>query len=406
MATIRIAGRGVIPEVLSLANFTFAPTATGGAYTYLTFVPRLGTVTDRIEYVVGSAGQIVSLNFTTFNFGFYTIENLNIPLTQFNANLTNIMPLLTGGSDLIEGGSGTEFIYAGAGNDTVYGRDGDDRLYGDSGNDSLFGGTGDDFLFGGDGNDLLRGDEGVDTLDGGAGTDRAVYLNSNAGVTVSLSFGTVGSGGHAQGDVLTNIEQLQGSNFSDVLTGSSVANTIWGQNGDDQIFGLAGNDVLEGMIGNDAVFGGDGNDRIGGGDGNDGLFGDAGNDTIFGGNGNDYIDGGNGNDVLWGDAGDDNINGGAGNDFLVLGAGNDALTLGAGDDRVRFDYGNGIDTIFDFGNGQDVIDFTATNMTLGALQANSVDTSQGVLMSLGSGSILLSGLSLSQIDWNADFAFA
>jgi hypothetical protein len=73
---------------------------------------------------------------------------------------------------------------------------------------------------------------------------------------------------------------------------------------------------------------------------------------------------------------------------------------------VRFDYGNGADTIADFGNGHDVIDFTATDMTLAALQANTVQTEAGVLMTLGSGSILLSGLTLAHLDWTNDFVFA
>ena len=90
----------------------------------------------------------------------------------------------------------------------------------------------------------------------------------------------------------------------------------------------------------------------------------------------------------------------------MLGAGDDQFTLGLGDDRVRFDYGNGADIIRDFGNGNDVIDFTWTDMTRAALQANTVQTAAGVLMNLGSGSILLEGLQLSQIDWAGDFVFA
>jgi Ca2+-binding RTX toxin-like protein len=90
----------------------------------------------------------------------------------------------------------------------------------------------------------------------------------------------------------------------------------------------------------------------------------------------------------------------------VLGAGNDEFTLGLGDDRVRFDYGNGADTIRDFGVGNDILDFTYTDMTRAALQANTIQTGAGVLMTLGSGTILLEGLQLSQIDWAGDFVFA
>ena len=40
------------------------------------------------------------------------------------------------------------------------------------------------------------------------------------------------------------------------------------------------------------------------------------------------------------------------------------------------------------------------------LQANAVQTTQGVLLHVGSDSILLSGLHLSQLEWNSDFVFA
>ena len=45
-------------------------------------------------------------------------------------------------------------------------------------------------------------------------------------------------------------------------------------------------------------------------------------------------------------------------------------------------------------------------VALAVLQANAVETGAGVLLNLGSGSILLSGLQLWQIEWNSDFVFA
>jgi Ca2+-binding RTX toxin-like protein len=299
------------------------------------------------------------------------------------------------------GGSGNDSIVGDAGANVLTGLAGNDTLSGLAGNDALYGGVGNDTLLGGLGNDILRGDAGADIINGGDGIDRADYTTSTVGVTVNLTNGTA-----SDGDMLIGIENVYGSGLNDVIIGSALANVLYGYNGDDQLFGLAGNDNLQGLIGNDALFGGDGNDVLSGGEGNDGLFGDAGNDTLYGGNGNDYLSGSDGNDVIWGDAGNDQIDAGAGNDFVVLGAGDDIFTLGAGDDRIRFDYGNGIDTIRDFGNGADILDFTATNMTLAALQANTVETSQGVLMNLGSGSILLEGLHLWQLEWNSDFVFA
>jgi Ca2+-binding RTX toxin-like protein len=301
--------------------------------------------------------------------------------------------------------SSIENAVGGTQGDTLVGSSANNRLSGGGGSDALTGYDGDDVLLGGGGNDRLAGDFGADTLDGGAGTDVANYAKSIAGVEVNLATG-FGYGGYAAGDRLSNIENVIGSNYNDILIGSSSANQISGGLGNDNLYGGAGNDLLDASKGDDAVFGGDGTDTLLGGDGNDGLFGEAGDDVVYAGNGNDYIEGGAGNDVLWGEAGNDNVLGGAGDDFFVLGAGDDNFTLGTGADLVRFDFGNGDDTLTDFGNGNDAVDFTWTNVTLAQLQANTTETSAGVLIELGTGSILLAGLNLSQIDWSSDFVFA
>jgi Ca2+-binding RTX toxin-like protein len=294
-----------------------------------------------------------------------------------------------------------ENITGGSGNDQLAGNTGANVLSGGDGSDGLYGGAGIDTLNGDGGNDFLNGGLGADFIYGGAGTDRAEYTGASAGVTVNLTSGTA-----SDGDVLSGIEDLYGSSFNDVLYGSAGANVLYGSSGNDQLLGLLGNDKLYGQTGDDALFCGEGNDIAGGGDGNDGLFGEEGDDALYGGIGNDYLSGGIGNDVIWGEAGDDQIDAGAGNDFVVLGAGSDDFTLGLGDDRVRFDYGNGADTIRDFGVGNDILDFTYTDMTRAVLQANTIQTAAGVLMTLGSGTILLEGLTLAQIDWVGDFAFA
>ena len=289
----------------------------------------------------------------------------------------------------------------GNGNDRLEGDTQGNILSGNAGNDLLEGNDGADSLLGGDGDDTLDGGAGADWLDGGAGIDLADYGGSSIGVVVNLYNGTA-----SDGDTLTGIENVTGSSHNDVLIGSNGANVLSGGLGDDQIFAMDGNDTLHGFDGNDVLDGSRGDDIVGGGAGNDGVFGGAGNDQLYGGGGNDYISGGGGNDVIWGEDGDDQVFAGDGDDFVVLGTGNDDFWLGAGDDRIRFDYGNGADTIRDFGNGHDVLDFTATDMTLAALQANTIETSAGVLMFLGSGTVLLEGLHLWQLEWDSDFAFA
>ncbi|MDR6289130.1 Ca2+-binding RTX toxin-like protein [Inquilinus ginsengisoli] len=201
-----------------------------------------------------------------------------------------------------------------------------DHLYGDADANVLAGGAGDDTLHGG---------AGADVLDGGDGSDFANYQGSAAAVTLDLLAGTV-SGGDAQGDVLTSIENLYGSSFDDQLTGDNGRNVIGGELGDDTIIGHGGDDALNGEAGNDALDGGDGNDRLVGGAGIDTIHGGIGNDSIDAGADNDIVFGDAGNDGLYGGAGDDQIDGGDGNDVLEGAAGADALTGGVGIDTASY----------------------------------------------------------------------
>ncbi|NMJ43293.1 hypothetical protein GWK16_18740 [Roseomonas sp. JC162] len=266
-----------------------------------------------------------------------------------------------------DGLAGNDTLAGNIGNDTLLGNDGNDYIGGLTGNDSLLGGAGNDTLVGGDGNDTLAGGPGADSLVGGNNTDFVDYSTSSAGVNVNLATGA-GTGGDAQGDTLSGIEGIIGSNQNDTLTGSTNADTILAGGGNDSVSlsdgndyadGEAGNDTLLGEVGNDTLVGGYGADSILGGFGDDRIIGDDGtNDTL---GGNDYIDGGAGNDTLFGNAGNDTLIGGlgtnrltgnAGDDSLVGGPGDDLLQGGAGNDTIRA--GTGVNTI-EGGTGNDLI---------------------------------------------------
>ncbi len=147
------------------------------------------------------------------------------------------------------------------GNDTITavvpgtwrGFGGDDRITGTAFADILAGDAGKDDLRGGAGNDVLRGGAGADTLDGGAGIDTASYFESSVGIAVSLVTGK-GAGGEAQGDVLTGIETLSGSQGNDGLEGNAGANTLQGWGGNDALVGGAGKDILTGGAGADRFY--------------------------------------------------------------------------------------------------------------------------------------------------------
>ncbi|MFJ3059049.1 beta strand repeat-containing protein, partial [Herbaspirillum sp. NPDC087042] len=117
-------------------------------------------------------------------------------------------------------------VHAGNGGVTVYGSNANDLLYGGTGNDTLIGGTGNTFFMGGAGADHIIG--GVNST--GTNVNTASYATSSAGVTVNLVTG-LGTGGDAQGDVLSNIQNLQGSAYDDTFVANAAVNRFDGGSG-------------------------------------------------------------------------------------------------------------------------------------------------------------------------------
>jgi len=330
-----------------------------------------------------------------------------------------------GGSDIIQGMDGDDYLRGDDDADTIEGGEGDDRLEGNGGDDTLIGGAGRDdlrggdgvdTLIGGDGQDKLHGGAGADIIDGGMGADELDYLESDEAVYVNLATRQL-VGGHAEGDTFTNIENLTGSDFSDVLIGDGQDNIMNGEKGDDIIHGGEGDDVL---------FGADGDDQ---------LYGEDGDDTLLGYNGAEYIDGGSGtdtvtyehpyltegvhvdllqgrgfagaaagdvyvsienirgtdqSDILIGDDNDNIIEGRGGTDILRGEGGNDVLYGGEGSDQLIGGSGNdrfiisphqvGTVIIHDFNPAEDTLDYslftqeitTSTSIDIAALGADTI----------------------------------
>ena len=257
-----------------------------------------------------------------------------------------------GGDDVLEGGAGADRLLGGAGVDTVSYAGSDLGVTVNLGQGTVAGGhaegdaiTDIENVIGSEYDDFLAGDDGANRLDGGAGLDTVDYWDSDEAVTVDLEEGT-GEGGHAEGDVITNIEVIIGSEYGDFLVGDDSINYL---------IGNAGNDELRGGSGDDWLQGDDGNDRLSGGGGGDWLQGNAGDDRLSGGSDNDVLEGGAGDDLLLGDDGDDLLLGDDGNDQLEGGGGDDTLWGGASDDRLSG--GSGSDTLW----GDDGADFLQGN---------------------------------------------
>ena len=319
------------------------------------------------------------------------------------------------GTDTITGGVTVSLLLQGAAQNTGQGMDtlsGVEALSGTPFNDSLTGDNninwlvasdfdgagGDDQLYGLGGNDLLEVAGGNHIIDGGTDVDTLSFNGlgyTTGAVSVSLALQgapqTTGIGSMT----ISNVENLSGSTFDDILTGDGNANGLYGAAGNDTLVGGAGDDLLYGdgsvraydltgpisptffadvatlgeVSGNDTLEGGLGNDFLDGGagidtasyanasgsvtvslgtvvgtsqgaDGNDQLrnieniLGSAFNDRLTGNNADNMLDGGAGHDQLYGRGGADTLLGGTGDDFLRGTEGDDIMDGGSGFDRV------------------------------------------------------------------------
>lgn len=298
--------------------------------------------------------------------------------------------------------------------------DAGDVLLGDEDKNTLEGLRGNDTIVGGGGDDFVIGGAGADQLDGGAGRDSTSYQPSKSGVVINLATG-LASGGDAQGDTLSAIEDVQGSSFADRLIGNSSSNRLDGVQGNDEIQGGDGEDELFGGAGDDTVIGGAAADTLDGGGlqnvdpGKDwlsyrnalngvtvslktgrGTDGEADGDVLAfaqrrilstqpngqptfatteystfenleGSNWSDRLEGDVGQNIIKGWNGDDTLSGDDGNDTLIGGAGADAHDGGAGLDWVDYrDASAGVTiNLLGIGNGSD-----ATGDTFAIEQTN------------------------------------
>jgi Ca2+-binding RTX toxin-like protein len=314
---------------------------------------------------------------------------------------------INGGADkdTISGGDGDDALNGGLAGDTISGDAGKDTIHGDEGNDVLAGGTENDKLFGDDGDDVLTGGPGADEINGGNDVDTAVYSSSAGGITLDLGnsdWAKRVSGGDAEGDKLTNIENVIGSATGDNnMKGDSGPNTLVGGAGNDFINGSAGDDIIEGKAGSDTLVGESGSDIIDGGDGDDVIEGDgiigngtdnskpAGTQT----DGDDLLEGGSGNDTIF--ANYNNVanphkdldpNNAVGTDVLFGNDGDDHMRGDGGIDTLQGDDGsdnmaglNGKDVLIDGNSPNDVLttEFDPSLGTLGLLADRVVITGSG-----------------------------
>src|SRR6266853_3094358 len=191
------------------------------------------------------------------------------------------------GNDTLLGKGGNDLLFGGAGNDTLIGGTGDDQVFGEAGNDRMIWNPGD----------------GTDLMEGGDGTDTAEVNGGNASETFSIiangtrvRFDRLGPAPFSL-DIGTTEDLVLNMNGGDdtFTAGNGLAALI-----NLTVDGGTGNDTITGGDGADLLIGGDGNDTITGGRGNDVALLGSGNDTFIWnpGEGSDIVEGGAGTDTL------------------------------------------------------------------------------------------------------------
>ncbi len=235
------------------------------------------------------------------------------------------------GGDTLDGGAGVDTVsYAGSAGGVTVDLEQNSASGGDAAGDSfldvenLTGSAQADSLTGDSGANMLEGGAGADALSGGGGIDTASYAGSASGVTVNLATGN-GTGGDAQGDSLSGVENLVGSAQADSLTGDGGANEIEGGAGADTLIGGGGTDTATYAASAAGVT----VDLAAG----TGSGGDAAGDVL---SEIENLTGSAQADTLSGDGGANQLDGGAGDDVLIGGAGGDALTGGLGQDTAVY----------------------------------------------------------------------
>ncbi|MFK7944755.1 MAG: tail fiber protein [Paracoccaceae bacterium] len=277
------------------------------------------------------------------------------------------------------------------------------------------GDSGDDLFVVSEGDVTIVGGDGVDTFDFSGLTVPGLVVGSiEIGGQVDLS--NTGSQNTFIGQKqISQIENVTGSDFADLITGDDADNVLSGGGGGDVQTGGAGNDTLDGGAGFDVVEGGAGAAMLFGGTGDLPVEGDvaayfsstgplvfnfgtditdilagssaevledsigadiegvAGSTTatntfngqqltgltyFLGGSQGDTFQGGSGTDQLIGLAGNDVIYGNDGVDALIGEGGNDDLFGGTGGDFFFFSDNDDTDTVHDFEVG-DALFFTS-----------------------------------------------
>lgn len=391
------------------------------------------------DVVVESASGGTDIVFADVSYTISDVDVENLTLTgtsNIDGTGNNAANILTGngGVNILSGSAGADTLDGGLGIDTLVGGTGNDIYYVDhssevvtensgEGTDTVYTtvdywiqthvefltalGTDDlelkgnylsNTITGNNGKNLIIGQGGNDTLDGGGGIDTVSYSPAAVGVIVNLATGiTTGS---TWTDILSNIENIIGSSYSDTLTGTAGGNVINGGAGADSMIGGAGDDYYYVDHASDVVTenSAEGVDTISTASHSITLSANIENLVITGssslnGTGNtlaNTITGNSGTNILSGGAGNDVIDGATGADTLVGGLGDDTFYVDNAGDVVTESSGEGTDLVY--ASVTTTLSSHIENLTLtGNLSINGTGNTLANIIIGNAGSNILSG---------------
>lgn len=197
--------------------------------------------------LIGIGTEYRVSNFGLNNISPYDSSAFDIPVDGNGISVDESISMAISFGNLSPGETQTKryfvsFNSANIGSDVLVGTEGDDVLKGFAGNDVFAALAGDDTLDGGGGNDTFFSGLGNDVISGGNGEDTLSFELSKDSIVVNLEIGISRDEGN---HTFSSIENVIGSDFSDIIFGSSGNNTLDGGYGADTISGSDGNDFFK-----------------------------------------------------------------------------------------------------------------------------------------------------------------
>jgi Ca2+-binding RTX toxin-like protein len=288
---------------------------------------------------------------------------------------------------LLDGGSRIDFV---TNIENVIGSSKNDTITGNSSNNSINAGGGDDLISGGFGNNTLDGGSGANTVSYSyLASSASPYLLQVAGskaLNVTVTSGMV--------DVIVNLENLIGSDYSDSIIGDERNNSLSGGKGNDTFIAGGGVDMIDGGEGNNTL---DYSLRMI----NGGLITNTSAVTVnlITGNGFGFATGNIYNNIqnVIGTGGNDSILGNFQDNTFSGGAGNDTIDGNDGTNTVDYSYLTDSTQTFSLGLGTLGSGEQIWSANAGANDRDTLINVQDIVLGSGINTVNLGGLAVTNV---------